>query len=328
MATSGTVGLTVLDATSMIEHAVRRCGVLASAITAEMQSSARDNLFLILSAFATKGMQLWCTQKAVYPLLQGVNFLTLDVGTVDVLNALVRTVVSNAATAIAAGAATYTPAAAVLVNSVTLTVPAGAYQFVLEASADSVNWRQYGARAVSPVAAMALSFDADISIAQPYWRVRETLAGTVVATAASFLTAANEIPMSKLSRDDYSSLPNKAFASAQTLQFWYDKQFYQPRMWLWPVPQDALHQCVVWAQRQIQDVGDLSNQIEAPQRWWDAAIFELSTRVFLELPKQLVEPSRYQILLDKARETLGDAMDSEIDGAPVRMGPDISGYTR
>ena len=35
--TSGTVGQTIIDVTSMIEHAVRRCGVMASVITAEQQ---------------------------------------------------------------------------------------------------------------------------------------------------------------------------------------------------------------------------------------------------------------------------------------------------
>ena len=328
MTTSGTVGKTTLDATSFIEHAVRRCGVLVSSVTSEQMQSAIENLYLILSNFTTKGMQLWVTTKTVYPLALGAAYQTLNVGTTDVLNVLIRTVVTDTNVVIGTGLVTYTPTAgATLVNSVTLGVPAGTYNLVLEASPDGITWTQTGSLALVGYLGGLLSFDSDILLTQPYWRVRETLAGTVVFTYAAFLNSANEIPSAPLSRDDYANLPNKAFGSAQSLQYWYDRQAINPRLWLWPVPNDATHQLVVWAQRQVQDVTSFTNTIEIPQRWQDAVIFELSTRVVMELPKEMVSPDRYPQLMERAATTLADAMDAETDGSPVRINPGIRGYT-
>jgi hypothetical protein len=327
MATSGTLGMEVLDVTSVIEHAARRCGVLATMLTSEMLTSARENLGLILSTFVTKGMQLWCTTKTVYPLNQGAAFLLLNPGTVDVVNALIRSGTYAAGT-LATGQALYSPAAPVLVNAVSLDLPAGAYQFVLESSPDAAAWTVQAAYSVTLQAAGRAGFDAETFVTAAFWRVREVLSGTVHMTAATFITAASEIPMAKLNRDDYANLPNKAFSAQQALQFWYDKQYYQPRMWLWPVPQDSDHQAVVWSQNQVQDVGDLSNQLQVPQRWMDAVIFELSTRVCLELPKELVPPDRYSTLSTRAEMALKDVMDAETDGSPVRLAPNIRAYTR
>ena len=61
--TSGRVGSTIIDVMTMIEHATRRCGVSAANLTAEQIQSARENLFLILSNLATRGLSLWCVTK-------------------------------------------------------------------------------------------------------------------------------------------------------------------------------------------------------------------------------------------------------------------------
>lgn len=327
-ASSGTVGLTQLDAISCIEHAARRCGVLASALTAEMLTSARENLFLILSEFVTKGLQLWCVQKTVYPLDAGGRFLYLNVGSVDLEDVLLRYGTANVAGAINAGIATYTPAVAVAVGSVVLGVPGGTYTFALEGSPDGVTWTQYGVASYTLTATKRVAFDADVVVTLGLWRVRETVLGIVVLNSAVFMTACTEINMSALNKDDYSLMPNKEFTSTQPLQFWYDKQTPQARLWLWPLPATADRLCVVWAQYQIQDVGDLSNTLQVPQRWLNAVISALAPYVCLELPKELVPPDRYTVLTARAEAALGDAMDAEVDGSPLRLAPRIGGYTK
>lgn len=327
MATSGTVGQTVIDVISVIEHAVRRCGVLVTAVPGEALTSARENLFMILSGFVTKGLQLWTIRKTVYPLGAGNRFLNLEVGSVDLQNVHLRSGNLNAATSIAAGTATYTPAAAVAVGSVVLEAAAGSYSFVLEGSPDGVSWTRYGGRALTLTEASRFAFDSDAVATLGYWRVRETLLGTIVLSSAGFMTAATEIDMTSINRDDYASMPNKEFASTQPLQFWNDRQASQSRLWLWPLAQTSDRIVVVWAQYQVEDVGELSNTLAIPQRWLDPVISELATRVCLELPKELVPPDRYNILSERAQFALAEVQDAEVDGAPVRLAPDISGYT-
>ena len=331
MATSGTVGRTVVDVSTVIEHAVRRCGVLASIITAEMQTSARENLFLILSDLATKGLQLWNVQKTVYPLASGQRYLNLQLGTTDLQDVLLRSVTSAPADVLSAGVATYAPITSLLtpllISGVSVTCAAGTYNWVLEGSSDGVIWVQYGAQSITLDVAGAFAFDSAQTATLGFWRVRETLVGTVVPTAVTFNSAATEIPITQLNRDDYALMPNKEFASAQPLQAWYDKQTPQPRLWFWPLPQDATRLCVVWAHFLNQDVGALSNTLAVPQRWLNAVISELAPLVCLELPKELVPPERYGQLMDRAQVALSIAQDAEVDGAPLRLRPNIRGYT-
>ena len=292
-----------------------------------MLSSAKDNLFLILSNFVTKGMELWCVGKVTYPVDQGASQLQLDVGWVDVEDALLRTVVSTDATALVAGGATYSPADAVLIASSVLELPAGSYSLVLEGSADGITWVQYGSRDVTLAARGRAVIDADTFVTVAFWRARAE-GSVVVPYSATFCSSATEIPMTKLTRDDYVQMPNKAF-QARPLQYWFDKQTPQTRFWLWPTSQSStVYQCVVWGHRQIQDVGELSNTLDVPQRWLDAVISELATRVCLELPKELVPPGRYEQLLTAAERILKDVQDAEIDGSPVRLAVNIRAYTR
>lgn len=327
MATSGTVGLTTIDVTQIIEHAARRCTVLAPAIPAEVQLSARENLFMILTQLAVQGMALWCIHKTVYALAAGASDCTLDLGIEEVLNALCRTGIQNPG-ALAAGTATYSPTTAAQVYGVNLGVPQGTYTFVTEGSPDGVTWKQYGTKSVTLTAQGNVCYDNEPSATLLFWRVRETVAGTVVFYSAGFVTNANEVEMSVMSRDDYAALPNK-FAQGRPLQYWYRKKFPQQQLKVWQVPADSTtYQAVVWARRQIQDVGALSNTLELPQRWLNAVISQLAPYVCLELPSQMVPTGRYEILVGLAADTLGAVLDAEVDGAPVRIDPGIRGYTR
>ena len=329
MTTSGTVGRTVIDATTVIEHAVRRCGVLATAITGEMQTSLKENLFLILSNFVTKGMELWCVGKTAYPTQAGAATLELELGWVDVENGLLRTVTSTAADALFAGGAAYTPGSALTIDSAVLELPVGTYTYALEGSADGSTWALVGSRSFTIDASIErICIDAMTFTSYAWWRLREVTASATLPLAATFCSNASEIPMYKMSRDDYVQMPNKAFPS-RPLQFWFDKQTPRARLWFWPVPPDSTtYQCVIWGHRQIQDVGDLNNTLDAPQRWMDAVISELATRACLELPAQLVPPGRYDQLLLAAASILRDVQDAEIDGSPVSLAPSIRAYTR
>lgn len=325
--TSGTYGQTIVDVTSVIEHAVRRCGVSAAFITAEQQQSARENLFFILSNLATKGLSLWCIQRLTFDLIAGRSMYTLPVGTIDLLELLLRRATRTAATTTGAGAATLTATEALSVSSVVVTpAVAGTYDLVLEYSADGVTWVLAGEATVQ-YTDIPLGVDVSRTSSVLYWRVRDTLDPTRVLSAAVFLSDLYDVPMSKISRDSYATYPNKQQQSEWPLQYWYDKQFYQPQVNLWPVPSvDVAVQAFI--QRQVQDPGAFTNAIQVPQRWLDAIISLLAPRVCLELPKELVPPDRYDKLVLIADQTQRDAEDSETDGAPVMVAPNISYYSR
>lgn len=329
MTTSGTVGQTLIDAAKVIEHAARKCGVVASNLSSEQLLAAQENLYLRLISLANRGINLWCVETRIYPFVAGVSTYTLPLGANDVLQALYRWGTYTPATTLALGAASLTLATATDVQSVSVTVPsAGDYSLVVESSPDGVNWTQRGAASWPGLSAGAtVGVDAPGYVETLYWRVRETVL-SVTFTAASFLSAGTEIPMSKLSRDDYSALPNKSFTSGQPLQFWLDKQRDAPVVSTWPVPSAGGPQMVLWLQRAVQDVGALSNTLDVPNRWLNALIFELAEIMYLELPKEQRDNTVYEAIRSKAEEELRRAEDSERDGTPVKITPNIGVYTR
>lgn len=329
MTTSGTIANTTVDVAKVVEHAVRKCGVPSSVITGEQLRVARENLFLILTALTNKGLNLWCIQKIVQPVTQFQSKYVLPAGTVDLLSGLYRYGAYSAATSYAGAAATLNAGTAIGVTSATVVATiAGTYSLVIEASPDGVTWNQVGSNTMMTASAVGdlLAVDVDAFLTNQYWRVRE-VALSVTLASVTFLSSTTELPMGVLNRDDYTSYPNKGFASTTILQYWFDKQI-QPILHLWPVPSIAGPQVVMWIQRQIQDVGALTGTLDIPQRWLNAIIHKLAAATYLELPPNVLPPGRYEILQPLAERLEKEAEDGETDGAPIRIQPGIRAYSR
>jgi hypothetical protein len=136
--------------------------------------------------------------------------------------------------------------------------------------------------------------------------------------------------MAKLNGDDYQNLPNKTLSvpsGSKSLQYWFDKQV-SPRIVIWPASQGSTDQIVIWTQRHIQDVGALTNTLDIPQRWLESIILTLACRCALELPAGELAPGRYELLSAEAQIHLTQAEAGESDGAPIRIMPNIRGYSQ
>jgi hypothetical protein len=328
-AASGTVSNTAIDVATVIEHAVRKCGVLASSITGEQLRSARENLFLILTGLSNRGVNLWCVEKQVLPVTAYDAKVPLWAGTVDILNAQLRYGTYTQATSYAGATASLTLSSAAVVYSASVMIPtSGTYSLVLEYSNDGATWAQAGSLAMLRPSAVGdqIGVDTDNFVSAIYWRVRET-ALNVTFAAVTFVTSATEITMAPMNRDDYKSMPNKGYATTYPLQYWYDKQT-SPVIWLWPVPQTNGPQIVLTTQRHIQDVGGLSNTLDVPKRWHLSIIHELAAMTCMELPAAQVPPGRLEQLTALAQRFTKEAEDGEVDGAPMRIAPSIRAYTR
>jgi hypothetical protein len=82
----------------------------------------------------------------------------------------------------------------------------------------------------------------------------------------------------------------------------------------------------VWYSRQIQDVGDLTDELEIPQRWYLAIQSMLAHQMSLELPQVAVDRIGY--LEKQAEKYLYEAEQEERDKSPIYWAPNISVYTR
>ena len=357
MAYSNTVGQTTINVQTLIDHGARRCGKLAEELTSEQQISARESLFFALSSLANIGIQYWAVSKEVIGLSADKYIYSLPKGSVDVLNALYRRMnrTSGAYTSSAGGTVSFVadsdvdtycqqisangnimvffgtdnPVYAGSIGVLPYVSGGGSsvWSFTLEYSNDNVTWNTLeDVGTVTVTDNQWLWYDIDPGQSVTYYRIR-AYGGTTLALREFYVgNNSTEITMARLNRDDYTNLPNKNFTANQPFQFWFDRTIPQPTIYLWPVPSDPFVQMTVWYSRQIMDVGALTDELEIPQRWYEAIVYMLAHRMSLELPN--VPSDRVMYLEKMAEKYLNEAEQEERDKSPIYYAPNISVYTR
>ena len=329
MAFSNTVSLTNFNTRKVIDSAMRRCKMQPQQITSEYIDVANDQLYLLLSNLANQGVPLWCIEKQIYPLYEGIGDITLDLGTVDVLNSNLRTLqeVTGTDTDTSTTHMVYFGGTATAVSTVGILWSAASAPIALERSDDNITWTTIQSETPSAVSGEWTWYDLDSSVAAEYFRVRATT-GTLGFSQIYLGNTPTEIPLSRLNRDDYTNLPNKTFQNNRPLQFWFDRQVNQPIMHLWPVPNSSatVYQIVLWRHRYIMDVGTMTQNLEVPQRWFEAIVSGLAAMLALEIIE--VDASMIPMLDGKAAQALSVAQAEERDNSPMMIQPNISMYTR
>lgn len=328
MAYSNTVSQTVFNTRRVIDNAVRRCKMPAEQISAEAIDIANDQLYLILSDLANQGAPLWCIEKAILPFYDGVGDVALDTRTVDVLNSNFRQLQAVTGSNVdTATSRTIDFGSSTFVTTVGVKWSAAAVPVALERSLDGLVWETVQNEAPSAAAGEWTWFDLESSIAAQFFRVRAT-SGSLGFSLIYTGNMPTEIPLARMNRDDYTNLPNKSFQSNRPLQYWFDRQVPNPIMHLWPVPNAAAEVCqiVLWRHRYIMDVGSMTQQIEVPQRWYEALVAMLAAKMAMELVE--VDPQLIPILDAKAAQALYVAQAEERDNSPMMMAPNISMYTK
>jgi len=94
MATSGTVAFRP-DVEEIITEAFERCGIDIQTRTGDHAISARRSINLLFSEFANRGINYWTLSQNTLPLVNGTTSYTLPVGTIDILDAVIRDTSSN-----------------------------------------------------------------------------------------------------------------------------------------------------------------------------------------------------------------------------------------
>ena len=328
MAVSGTVSTTVFNTRKVIDHAYRRCRVPPEGISSEQIAFALDSLYLVLSALANRGLQLWCIEKDIMPLYEAQGLIEMPNGIVDILNTNLRTLQEVSGTP-----TTTSTTYQVLFTTQTQVTNVGVYwsgastSYALETSDNGTTWTTLVTVANPGTVANETTWtDIQGSLATLYFRVRATT-GVLNQSVVFLGNTPTEIPMARLNRDDYVNLPNKAF-QGRPLQFWVNRQLNNPILYMWPVPsaQFVTAQVIVWVKRYIMDVGTMTQEIEIPQRWYDAIVYILASRIAEETPT--VDPQMIAILDQKAQRSLLEAENEERDDSPIYLTPNIAVYTR
>jgi hypothetical protein len=316
-----------MDIDKMMSKALRRCGIAPETLTPEISDSLRESLFMFLVSLSNEGLNLWCVEQNLLPVFSGKKTYDTPIGTTDVLNLLFCV---PSLVAVDSFSSNVTSKTAVLAANASIvryafrldSVPT--QPILVEYSTDGISWNN-----LKTVQAANLEptgfynwFEVDPVISVLQFRVSSTSAITV--NNILLASSAREVPMSAFNRDDYSALPNKESQSSVSLNFFFEK-LIAPRISLWPVPNEDTNYLKLFRYRQIQDIGDLTNEIEIPTRWLEAVNWQLALRASFEVPN--VDPARRKEIGEMADRFTLTAGSSEVDGSPVFIAPNIRGYT-
>lgn len=349
MATSGTVASTVLSTQQIYDHAFRRCQLTPQQITSEHIQTAKELLWMQLSALNLRNIALWAVEKQLYGLTAGKAILTTTAGNLDLYNANLRSMqkISGTATASSGTASsaydgdlttdciqgapggnidiTFTNASQ-LTSVGILPNASGAWTFQLYYN-DGASWILYQSVSATVTAGTWLWYDFDGVPSATAFRLLATGTTTLNVSEIMCGNTPQEVPLSGIDRDTYTQLSNPNFLGRPT-QYWYDRQRPAPLMRLWAAPSTdyQLTYCIVgWFQRQLQDVGTMTQQIEVPDRWLLAIIADLARNLGASIKE--VDRALLPDLQAEATRLVGEAWNGESDGSNARLVPNLRCYS-
>ena len=358
MAYSGTYNKTKITVDQLISYAFRDAGRTAEEITPEYSDAGKQALFYILQNSANRGINIWLQQNVVMGAQTDQQWLTMPANCVDVLeanwvyavtpsitaalpldnadspalfNQSVNSDLNLHATSTLAEnwfGASYSPGTRIFYVGFNAYSPAGLtdYNLDLEVSNDGITWDVWESFPTQTLADRQWAYFT-INATQNfyYFRLKNRDTTTFSLRAIQFAQSQQVIPMARLNRSDYWSLPNKQFQSQRSLQYWFNRQI-DPQLYLWPVPNNNFQVFQFILDIQPQDVGSLTNELYVPDRVIPYVQAALSHKISMQLPG--IDMTRVGYLEKLALQARTEFEEEDRDKSPIYFQPNIAPYTR
>lgn len=357
MTTSGTVGQTSYRVADLVDSIARRCGVEPTTLTPESVGIVLASLWRILAQMSNRGINLWRIYTSLVGLVNGQQQYPLAQGDIDTMGVVLRTPTRLSASTItsSSGGTTANLVDGDITTVCTQSAPNGDFVFdwgvgveqqvalvgvlpevatslklVFEISDDNINWTQISATGTQSYTGLTPWRWFEIEPAgQParYFRVRETGGATLSLEELVLAARWTDVEVTRWNIDQWRTNPSKR-SGGPPRQFYLDRQI-TPVLNAWPTPDATqnLNLLVMQIHRHIEDVGNLSNTLGIPQRWYGAVITMTAFDCISELPK--ADLKRYDMLKDQALMIqLPDAEKEERDKSAVQLVIGIGAYTK
>jgi len=359
VAYSGTYNQTKVNLDQLISYAYRDAGKTSEEMTPEYVQAGKQALFYVLQNSVNRGINIWLQEVVVLGAKTNQQVLPMPINCVDVLEAnwiyitnpsfsdtlpvgdptvallfdqngnadlnehATTTLVDNYF-----GAA-YSQATRLFYVGFNAYAPSGSatYDIDFQVSDDGITWTTWESFPSVTLADRDWKyFGINTTQAFNFYRLNNRTTGSTMSLRAiQFAQSQQVIPMARLNRTDYFSLPNKQFPSQRALQYWFNRQI-DPEMYLWPVPNNNFQAFSLILECQPQDVGSLTNELYMPDRALPYFQAALSHKLAMQLPG--VDLNRVAYLEKLALEARTQFEEEDRDKSPIYFQPNISYYTR
>lgn len=347
MSTSGTYAFGNIQADDIIREAFERCGIVSDLLDGLKIQSALSSLNFMLSQWVNRGLNLWTIEKDMVQMNAGQSTYALPASTVDILELTAAQVnrlnldggVPLSNSGVAANAFDGNPATAC-----TQTAPNGfiawnygyaqsisyvgvqsnataSYTLSIQYSYDGLSWVD-GNQAVTFVypIGQAIWFVVPAPANASFWRILETGGATLNIQELYFSVPSVSRLMTRISREEYIAIANKS--QQATASSYYVDRTRNPVLNLWPTPDSTYPFMIYNRARQVQDIGTLLNNVDAPQRFYEAIVSGLAASLAVKFAMD-----RYPILMDLAERSYSYAAREDTEKVPLRIQPNFISYT-
>jgi len=153
------------------------------------------------------------------------------------------------------------------------------------------------------------------------WKVKKTTQALTDGTASYTLDnkiidlldvnskrSGTELSMSRMSRADYHSRPDKTTEGRPTQ--YYVERTSTPTLYVWPTPENSTDTIEYYAMEKLEDVGDSMKNVDVPTRFLPALIAGLA--YYISMKKA---PDRIQLMKSIYEEEFERAMDEDRERA-------------
>lgn len=133
-----------------------------------------------------------------------------------------------------------------------------------------------------------------------------------------------DLLISPISRSEYAALPKKSQTSYRPTQFYFERT-QPPSIYPWPVLKDPFTaKLMMYRVRMQQDVTNLTQSLDLPNRWFDAVAGGLAYRIGGKKPDK-VGPDVLQRLKSEADDSFSIAAAGDRERVPLSITPSITG---
>ena len=312
MATSGSVDFQNTR-TQLIESALRKCGVLREGVSASSNQLTTGALALnsAIKSFQAMGMPLWAIKEgAVFP-INDVNTVTLGPSGGHAATTWVHTEIATA----------YASGTSLVVDSITGISASDVIGFELDNG--NMHWTTVnGAPSGSTITLTAGASSGAAIDNHVYTYTSKTVRPLKIIQAQIYnYDDDSEVEVNIVSRNEYQGLGNKTSEGVPN-QIYYDPQLTRGTLHFFPRFQDGSRIIKIWFQRPFEDMDSATDNLDFPQEYETAIIWELAATL---APEMGVPARKYKMIQDKAiyEKQLVDAFGME-EGS-VYMMPERNG---
>lgn len=142
----------------------------------------------------------------------------------------------------------------------------------------------------------------------------------LIRTNSGNITTQSDLTISRISVSTYASIPNK-LTRGRPIQVWVERLATQPRINVWPVPNNGDYIFKYYRMRRVEDAGSGAETADMPFRFLPCLVAGLAYHIAIKVPELA---GRVPMLKEMYDEQFNMAAGEDRDKSPARFVPRIA----